>query len=586
VEKTFGDMASARILTDWTKDQIRESDSVATRLEGMPPPGSNEARPQQNRSPRWLAAQRLLGVAVEGVEGQARRETEAEPPEREPAFVELTPEQAGALDAGADAERSQSTTTEPGPQVDAPAEVDEPVAAPPVDDDAPPPPVNPFVLTAKDRLSTFAMDVDTASFDIALNYVARGALPPRRLVRMEEFVNAFDYHYPRQSRDAFSVHVEGMPSPFGRGVALLKIGVQAKVLGREGRKPAHLVFVVDTSGSMDRPDRLPLVVESLELLLGELGERDTVSLVTYGSQPRILLENAPAAERARVASALRSMRCTGSTNLCDGLEVGYQIAHRQFRARAVNRIVLCSDGVANVGESRAEEILQQVTRYRRWGITLTTVGFGAGSYDDRMLERLANSGDGNYLFVDSPAAARRAFVENLSATIQVVAFDAKIQVEFDPRMVRRYRLIGYENRDVADEDFRNDAVDAGEVGSGQSVTALYEIELEAGAPRDAALGSVYVRYRDADSRRIEEIARSLPASAITRCTSAERPRLHLAACAAEVAEILRGSEHAEGGSMRAVVRALDRVVAALPLDGRAGALRYLAARAAQLRSER
>jgi Ca-activated chloride channel family protein len=203
-----------------------------------------------------------------------------------------------------------------------------------------------------------------------------------------------------------------------------------------------------------------------------------------------------------------------------------------------------------------------------------------------MLERLANSGDGNYVFVDSPAEARRVFVEKMSATIQVVAFDAKIQVEFHPRIVRRYRLIGYENRDIADKDFRNDAVDAGEVGSGQSVTALYEIEFERPMRRRADLGTVYVRYRNADTRRVEEICRRIPASSVRAQRPGDNPRLYLAACAAEFAELLRGSEHAAGGRFRNVSARLRGVVEALPLDRSVRELWYLVRRAAQLRGER
>jgi Ca-activated chloride channel family protein len=403
---------------------------------------------------------------------------------------------------------------------------------------------------------------------------------------MEEFVNAFDYNYPRQASDTFNIHAAGMPSPFGRGLALLKIGVQARVLGRAGRRPAHLVFVIDTSGSMDLPDRLPLVQLSVKMLVGQLDARDSVSLVTYGAEPRIVLEAVSASARERIGKAVESIRCIGATNLSQGLHAGYEIAHRQFKPGWINRVVLCSDGVANVGDSEATEILEKVAQYRTWGITLTTAGFGAGSYSDEMLEKLANSGDGNYVFVDSPREARRVFVEKMSATIQVVAFDAKIQVDFDPHVVRRYRLIGYENRDIADKDFRNDAVDAGEVGSGQSVTALYEIELEPTDTADAALGTVYVRYKHADTRVVKEIARELRTGAIRPATPEQAPRLYLAACAAEFAELLRGSEHAEGGRYDRVAALLRRVAAALPIDRSVRELWWLVARAGQLKGER
>jgi Ca-activated chloride channel family protein len=219
-------------------------------------------------------------------------------------------------------------------------------------------------------------------------------------------------------------------------------------------------------------------------------------------------------------------------------------------------------------------------------VTLTTAGFGSGSYDDSLLERLANSGDGAYVFIDSPAEARRVFVEEMAATLQTVAKDAKIQVEFDPRRVRRYRLIGYENRDVADKDFRNDAIDAGEVGSGQAVTALYEIELERPSDPTADLGTVFVRYRNTDTGRVEEISTRIRSDVLGAKTVAERPRLFLAACAAETAEVLRGSEHARGGTLDSVERVMVRVANALPLDARVAELLALVHEAKALRGER
>jgi len=461
------------------------------------------------------------------------------------------------------------------------------------------------------------MDVDTAAYTIARRHVFSGSLPPRRSVRMEEFVNAFDYNYPTQARNVFNIHVDGTPAPFGRGLHLVKIGIQAKVLGREGRKPAHLVFVVDASGSMDRADRLPLVKRSLGMLVGALGPRDRVSLVVFGVEERIVMEAVPATKRAEILQAVDAIQAGGYTNMFEGLARGYEVAARQFRSGEINRVVLCSDGVANVGVADPKEMVELTERFRKRGIeiedddavstetepgarfvrcmvdtfreqgvTLTTAGFGSGSYDDDMLERLANSGDGAYVFIDSEAEARRVFVEEMAATLQTVAKDAKIQVEFDPARVRRYRLIGYENRDVADKDFRNDKVDAGEVGSGQAVTALYEIELERPSARAADLGTVYVRYRNTDTGRIEEISTRMRADVISPKPVNERPRLFLAACAAETAEVLRGSEHAKGGTLDAVERVMVSVANALPLDAKVAELLRLVRKAKALRGER
>ena len=508
-----------------------------------------------------------------------------------PGFIRLPPEEADAAETGLLDGKPPQKTEEPGgmPPAKTAPEPTAPKAAQvelPDDEAWRPPvfkavPVNPFVLTEKDRFSTFSIDVDTASYALARNYILRGYLPPAASVRMEEFVNAFDYNYPKP-RDVFEVHAEAMPSPFGRGLVLLKIGVQGKVLGREGRKPAHLVFVVDASGSMARPDRMPLVQDALTLLIDQLGPRDRVSLVTYDTNPRLIFEAVAASRRREITGTIKAVQCGGSTNLLGGLELGYSIARRYFRSGEVNRVILCSDGVANVGLTDAKDMLAKVATFKDHGITFTSIGFGMGSYNDELLEMLANKGDGSYMFVDSLQEARRVFVEEMAATLQTIAGDVKIQVEFNPFRVRRYRLIGYENRDIADSDFRNDAVDAGEVGSGQSVTALYELELpgEAGCIEVGGLiGTVYVRYRDLDSGKVRELSRRLDRRLIGRRTPETAPRFFLAAAAAEFAEILRQSEHAQGGTLEKVRRIVEEVAVRLPLDQKVVELLHLIRRA-------
>ncbi len=433
----------------------------------------------------------------------------------------------------------------------------------------PPPPVNPFVLTAKDRQSTFALEADTASYTMARRTIRKGYRPPPAVVRMEEMINAFDYHYPRQSQRTFAVHAQASPAPFGRGLALLKIGVKGKVLGRDGRRASHLVTVIDASGSMGREDRLPLVKHALSLLLDQLDARDRVTLVTYDTRARLHLEAVSAREKDRIRAAIQAIETGASTNLLAGVELGYQMAARHYRAGEINRVILCSDGVANVGPSDAAPLLEKVDRYRRQGVTFTSVGVGSGSYDDRMLEQLANKGDGNYVYIDTREEARRVFLDEMSATLQTIAKDVKIQVEFNPKRVRRYRLIGYENRDIADKDFRNDKVDAGEIGSGQAATALYELELyESPAARLQDLGTVAIRFKHIDDGRVEEFSTRLADSIRYERTPASDPRFFLAACAAEFAELLRGSEHARGGSLEALEQVMIRVANALPLDER------------------
>lgn len=436
-------------------------------------------------------------------------------------------------------------------------------------------PVNPWVMAADDRLSTFALDVDTASYGIARRYIRDGFLPPRHTVRMEEFVNSFDYNYPtgQLGSEAFTVHAEAGPSPFGQDTVLLKVGVRGKVVGRDRAKPAHLVFVIDTSGSMDRDDRLPLVRQSLAMVLDQLSDNDRVTVVGYGTEARLLVESAPGGDKQRILDAVESLQTGGSTNLIGGVALGYEVAQRHYITGGVNRVILCSDGVANVGSSEADDLLDQAGSLRKQGVTFTSVGFGAGNYDDRVLEQLANKGDGGYLFVGSFDEAKRVFVDDMAATRPTIAFDAKIQVDFDPARVRRYRLIGYENCDIADADFRNDTVDAGEVGSGQSATALYELELygpmiTTGDEPD--LGTVFVRYRDADTGRVREIESRLTNDQIARRSSTSDARFYLAASAARFAEVLRGSEHVTepdiGRNLAEVQSVLETVAAQFPMD--------------------
>jgi len=431
-------------------------------------------------------------------------------------------------------------------------------------------PVNPWVMTDRDPLSTFALDVDTASYTLCRNYIRNGFLPPIGAVRMEEFINAFDYAYPQRDDATFAVHAEGAPSPFapaGQEVTLLKIAVKARTVGRDQRRAAHLVFVVDASASMGQADRLPLVQSALNLLVDKLSEVDRVSLVTCANEARLHLEAVPARQKDAIRQTIDAIQPAGPTNLMAGLELGYAMARKAFVAGRINQVVLCSDGVANVGQTEAQAVLQEVTEDRKQGITLTCVGVGYGAYNDAFLEAMADQGDGRYVFLDSSEQARETLVGQLAATLQTVAWDARIQVRFNPSRVRRYRLIGYENRDIEDQRFRDDTIDAGEVGSGQCSTALYELELTTAAVTDDTdLGTVFVRYRHAETGQVEEISRSLAGAIVRRTSVEENPRLFLAAGAARFAEWLRQSEHARHTAPADVQHLLDRVSAALPLD--------------------
>jgi Ca-activated chloride channel family protein len=415
--------------------------------------------------------------------------------------------------------------------------------------------VNPFVDPAKDALSTFAIDVDTASYAIARSKLTSGSLPPFSAVRAEEFINYFDYGYAAPSRAPFAVHVDTAPSPYDKGHQLLRVGIQAKRIGSAERTPVHLVYLVDTSGSMQSEDKLGLAKKSLKLLTKQLKPGDTVALCTYAGSTRIVLPPTGANERSTILQAIDNLAAGGGTAMSSGVEMAYELAQRTLVKGHVNRVVVLSDGDANIGRTSHQQMLERIGHFKDQGITLSTVGFGRGNYKDTMMEQLANKGDGNYSYIDTEAEARKVFSEQLSGMLEVVARDVKIQVEFDPRVIARYRLVGYENRDVADEDFRNDAVDAGEVGAGHSVTALYEVVLKKNVAKGRSPVVVRLRHKaPSGSERAEEMRFLLdPAHVAARIEDAPAS-LRLAAGVAGFAEILRRSPHAKSWSLDAVER--------------------------------
>jgi Ca-activated chloride channel family protein len=411
--------------------------------------------------------------------------------------------------------------------------------------------VNPFIRATDDSLSTFAMDVDTASYSVARRYLLESdSLPPVDLVRVEEFVNALDYAYPRPA-DTFGVTVDAAPAPFlAPDSRLIRVGIQGMVIDSGQRDPAMLTFVVDVSGSMTEERRLPLVKQALALLVEQLREGDTVAIVAYGDSAFTVLEPTPASAKEAILQAISSLQNNGSTNAEDGLRLGYELAGRAFQQGASNRVVLCSDGVANVGATGPEAILRVIKDRAAQGIYLTTVGFGMGDYNDVLMEQLADDGNGSYAYVDTIAEARRIFVENLTGTLQVIAKDAKIQVAFNPAVVSQYRLLGYENRAVADADFRNDRVDAGEVGAGHSVTALYEVVLT-GQDAGEAL-TVQLRWADPRSGVVRELSQPFASESFGANFASAPASLRLATAAAALAEHLRNSPYAKGWGLAEV----------------------------------
>jgi len=443
--------------------------------------------------------------------------------------------------------------------------------------------VNPFIDTYEDHLSTFSLDVDTASYSVARRYVNDGNVPPVNAVRVEEFVNYFDPGYPTPPDVAFGIYADGAPSPFHHdGSYLLRFGVQGYEVPEYARKPASLTFVIDVSGSMDRENRLHLAKQSLQLLVDRLRPDDTVSIVVYGSDARVVLYPTSGEDRATILNAIYSVRPEGSTNAEAGLRLGYQIAWQAFRENTINRVILCSDGVANVGQTGPDAILKEIRGYVETGITLTSVGFGMGNFNDVLMEQLANDGNGSYAYVDSLDEAQKLFVEDLTSTLQVIALDAKIQVDFNPEVVAYYRLIGYENRDVADQDFRNDAVDAGEIGAGHSATALYAVTFRPNA--DGRIATVQLRWEDPDTHQVTEINGNFNTWDLTEQFEQADPRYQLAVVVAQYADLLRHSPWAAGTSTSQLVNHAYRLSSILWDDADVSEFAGLVSRASQIRA--
>ena len=403
-----------------------------------------------------------------------------------------------------------------------------------------------FIATSRDPQSTFALDVDTGSFTIGRRFLDEGNLPPRESVRVEEYVNALNYDYDAP-REGLDVVVDGGPSPFSEDNFLVRVGVQAEVIDDAERQPVALTFVVDTSGSMAGPERLGLVRESLSLLVEELDRDDTVAIVTYSGNSGVILEPTEVRDRDRILDAIDGMRSGGSTNLQAGLDTGYDLAREAFREDGVNRVIVASDGLANAGITDVDELAARLRRDADAGITLATVGFGLDGFNDTTMEQLADQGDGFFSYVDTIEEAERLFSDELTSTLITSAVDAKIQVEFDESIVDEYRLIGYENRGVRDSDFRNDDVDAGELGAGHQATAIYEIVLDADISIDdrAELGVVRLRWEDPDTGEVFEIDEDIDLRDIEPRWTQTPLDFRQATVVATFAEILRDNPYAD-----------------------------------------
>lgn len=416
--------------------------------------------------------------------------------------------------------------------------------------------VNPSIETEDDNLSTFALDVDTGSYTIMRNYLSGGNLPPPDSVRVEEYVNYFKQGYPSPpEHQAFGVYVDGGPSPFTETERydMLRVGIQGYEVSDRERKDANLIFVIDVSGSMDMDNRLGLVKRSLELLVERLRSTDTVGIVVYGTDARLVLEPTPGSDKGTILEAIYSLYPEGVTNAEAGIRLGYRTALRAFKNDGINRVILCSDGVANMGETESDAILGEIRGHVEEGVTMTSIGFGMDNYNDTLMEQLANDGNGFYAYVDDMDEAERLFLDNLTGTLQTIALDAKVQVDFNPEVVKRYRLVGYENRAVADEDFRDNKVDAGEIGAGHTVTALYEIKLFPEAY--GRIATVNMRWEDPDTHQVTEISRDFETFELAEDFREADPYFQRTVIVAEYAEILKQSYWASESSMDDVYHA-------------------------------
>ena len=418
-------------------------------------------------------------------------------------------------------------------------------------------PDQPVKAVAQEPVSTFSIDVDTGSYANVRRFLNNGRLPPKNAVRIEEIVNYFPYNYPLPTGGyPFAVHTQTVDSPWQPEAKLIKIGIQAQDLAKKELPPANLVFLVDVSGSMDEPDKLPLVKKTLRILTEQLRPQDKVTLITYADGEALVLPPTSGDNKDEILRTINKLQAGGSTAGESALKMAYEQAQKAYVKNGINRILLATDGDFNVGVADTEALKSMVAEKRKSGISLTTLGFGTGNYNEDMMEQIADAGDGNYSYIDNEKEAKKVLQHQLTSTLATVAQDVKIQVEFNPATVKEYRLVGYTNRTLRNEDFNNDKVDAGDIGSGHSVTAIYEIipqgkqgwlnesryqKAPAASGGKNEYAFVKVRYKLPGQSTSKLIEQAVPAVSIPLAQADEDTRLALAA--ASYAQALRGGEY-------------------------------------------
>ncbi len=420
---------------------------------------------------------------------------------------------------------------------------------------------NSIKQTLQQPVSTFSIDVDTGAYAVVRRHLNQGVLPPSNAVRIEELINYFDYDYPNpiDSDTPFFVSTEVSPSPWNADRHIVQIGLQG-YLPDHDRPAANLVFLIDVSGSMNSPDKLPLLQNAFRLLTRQLTAEDRVTMVVYAGASGVVLEPTNGDQSATILAALDQLSAGGSTHGSAGIQLAYSKARQSFVKDGINRVILATDGDFNVGTVNHDALIDLIERHRDDGIALTTLGFGSGNYNDHLMEQLADHGDGNYAYIDNLNEAKKVLVDQLDATLETIARDVKIQIEWNPQQVAEYRLIGYENRLLNREDFNNDKVDAGDIGAGHRVTALYEIALTSSEAKrieplryqpgrvttnqkaSEELAFVKLRYKQPESASSRLIQQPLLVSQIKPSIREASASLQFATAVAAWGEMLRGGE--------------------------------------------
>ncbi len=418
---------------------------------------------------------------------------------------------------------------------------------------------NGIKLVQKEPVSTFSIDVDTGAYSNMRRLLNQGTIPPKDAIRVEELINYFNYDYPtpKNSNQPFSITTEIAPSPWNENAKLLHIGIQGYKVDNTQRPASNLVFLVDVSGSMNTPNKLGLLKSSFKLLTKNLTKNDKVAIVVYAGAAGTVLDSTSGDKKSKILQALDKLNAGGSTNGAAGINLAYQIAQENFIKNGINRVIIATDGDFNVGTTNFEQLKELAQRKRESGISLTTLGFGSGNYNDALMEQLADSGNGNYAYIDTLKEANKVLVKEMSSTLMTIAKDVKIQIEFNPLIVSQYRLIGYENRILNKEDFNNDKIDAGEIGAGHSVTALYEVILNGDkgwveplkyqkSDKTSAysdeLATLKVRFKEPNADKSQLLVTTISQKDILKSVKNSSKNFKLSAAVAGFGQLLRGGK--------------------------------------------